>query len=119
MQRLNRRRQLCVSLGAAGEAGVSWYSRRWKCGNLQQVSRTGRALGSQTTITALHQSRAQAEKAISAAFEELEQVESLLSIYRPESQLSRLNRDGRLTSPHRHLLAVLEHAQRLSAKKTG
>lgn len=118
MQRMNRRRLLCLALGAAGAAGWGWNARRAR-DVLHVASRTGRALGSETTITALHPSQARAALAVNAAFEELERVESLLSIYRPDSQVSRLNRAERLADPHEHLLAVLDHAQCLSRRTGG
>ena len=119
MQRMNRRRLLCLALGAAGAAGLGWYGRSSAHSRLREASRTGRALGTETTITALHVSHARAERAVNAAFDELERVEWLLSIYRPESQVSRLNRHGRLADPHEHLLTVLDHAQRISWRSGG
>jgi thiamine biosynthesis lipoprotein len=70
-------------------------------------------------MTALHQDRRTAAAAVDAAFAELELVEELMSIYRPQSQLSRLNRDGVLDSPHPYIVAVLRYAQDLAERTEG
>ena len=70
-------------------------------------------------MTALHTNSLQAQAAVDAAFEELELVESLMSIYRPESSLSRLNREGVLCNPHPYLVTVLEAARQMSRRSEG
>ncbi len=62
--------------------------------SLHSATRTSWALGSDVSITALHVDGKTAADAVDAAFAELELVEELMSIYRPHSQLSRLNRNG-------------------------
>lgn len=54
-----------------------------------------------------------------AAFAQLELVESLMSIYRPESQLSQLNRDGVLDDPHPYFVEVLQAARGMSERTDG
>jgi thiamine biosynthesis lipoprotein len=83
------------------------------------VTRSGRALGSEVCLTLFHADRDAAEAALDAAFGELELIESLLSLYRAESQLSRLNRDGRLDDPHPYLVQVLRAAQTMSRRTQG
>ena len=68
---------------------------------------------------ALHRDADQADVAITAAFAELELVEALMSVYRPDSQLSRLNLDGRLDDPHPYLVEVLEAAVAMSRRTDG
>lgn len=117
--RPSRRRFLSI-VAAAAAGGVGWPA---KSSSAQQpgqtVKRTGRALGTNVAITAMHADGATAERAIAAAFAELELVESLMSIYRPQSQLIRLNREGVLHDPHPHLLAVLRHAAETSRQTGG
>jgi thiamine biosynthesis lipoprotein len=50
---------------------------------------------------------------------ELRLVESVMSLYRPQSQLCRLNRDGVLDAPHPYLVEVLRRAQAMSAQTGG
>lgn len=70
-------------------------------------------------MTALHRDRRQAEQALDAAFGELELVEDLMSLYRPHSQLCRVNREGVLDRPHPYLFAILGYAQSLSEQTKG
>lgn len=71
------------------------------------------------TITALHREPDRAANAIDAAFRAIDRVEEVMSLYRPASELCRLNRDGRLRDPAPELVEVLELAQQLSARSSG
>jgi FAD:protein FMN transferase len=119
---MNTRRQLLLGMaGASGLAGLGlwdWLMERQAAG-LKLVRHTARALGADMTMIALHESRETAERAISAAFNELELIEELMSLYRPESEISRLNREGMLENPHPYFVSVLEHAQRMSLATAG
>jgi thiamine biosynthesis lipoprotein len=84
----------------------------------QSVTKTSWALGADVSMTALHADRGAAEAALEAAFAELELVEELMSIYRPHSQISRLNRGGVLEGPHPFLVHVLQQSQQW-AEQTG
>lgn len=86
---------------------------------LRRVTRSSWALGSKVSITALHERGEVAGQAISAAFAELRKVDELMSLYRPESQLCRLNREGRIDRPHPYLVTVLERARTLSNRTAG
>ncbi len=88
-------------------------------GDLSSVTRSSWALGSTVSITAVHSNESQANRALDAAFAELELVEQLMSIYRADSQLARLNRDQRLDDPHPYLLDVLQAATSMSEKTDG
>jgi thiamine biosynthesis lipoprotein len=65
-----------------------------------------------------HRDSPSGEAALDAAFAELEHVENVMSLYRPDSQISRLNRDSILKQPHPYLVTVLEYAGRI-ADQTG
>jgi thiamine biosynthesis lipoprotein len=56
---------------------------------------------------------------MNAALAELLQVEAVLSLYRADSALCRLNRDGVLVRPHPFLVEVLCKAQSLSEQTRG
>ena len=80
---------------------------------------TTRALGTKVSVTIIGLDRAAARRAARSAFAELEQIESLLSIYRADSQVSRLNRDGVIRDADPHLLAVLSAASDMSRRSDG
>ena len=56
-------------------------------------------LGTEIVFTVFHEDAKLANLAINEALNEIEQVEKLMSIYRPDSQLNQLNREGILPSP--------------------
>lgn len=86
---------------------------------LARATRTAKALGSAVSITVYHETRQRGEAALDAAFGELERVEALLSIYRLDSEVSRLNRVGVLRRPSVDFLKVLRHAQALAKATDG
>lgn len=82
---------------------------------------TGAALAFGTTISVsvIHRDAHAAEAAIGDALDQAAQVDRLMSIYSPASQVYQLNRDGVLDKPHPHLLQVLREAQALSELTRG
>lgn len=82
---------------------------------------TGAALAFGTTVTVaiIHDDAREAEAAIAEALDQAKQVDRLLSIYSPDSQVFQLNRDGVLDRPHPHLLQVLAQARALSELTRG
>lgn len=77
---------------------------------------TGRALGAELSVT-LHGPREMTGPALAGIPPLLEAVEAAFSLYRPASDLSRLNRTGRLRDPSalmQRLVARADRAHRLS-----
>lgn len=83
------------------------------------ITKTGRALGTKVTISVMHCDEQQAEDAIGEAFGQIEHVEQLMSLYRDDSQLIRLNRQRYLDAPDPELVGVLEYAASLSRRSQG
>ena len=88
-------------------------------GNLKVSKRSSYALGTEISMLALHEDEEVARKALDAAFGELETVETVMSIYRSESQISRLNRDGVLHDPHPYFLSCMKTALETSKRSDG
>ena len=84
-----------------------------------KVTRNGFALGTQVSLTVFHSNARKAEQAITSAFEELDRVEDIMSLYRPESQLSQLNQHGHLANPHPDLVTVLKESMALAETTDG
>ncbi len=82
-------------------------------------TRRSHALGAETAITVWHGDSVVAEAGLEEAFAAIDAVEDLMSLYRPPSQLCRLNRQGELADPHPDLVKVLRHAQALSGQTDG
>src|SRR5438045_3370443 len=91
----------CAALGAGG-----WRLLRQDGGGGKGilVERTSHALGAAVKISVWHEDKASGEAALDAAFAELELVESVMSLYRAESQISRLNRKAVIENPHPYLV---------------
>ncbi|MHC4176315.1 MAG: FAD:protein FMN transferase [Planctomycetota bacterium] len=135
MKSANRRRFLAMALGAGGSlsVGLTAWSKRHGAdaeGNgvsgvplagdaLRVARRDSWALGSQVSIMALHASGEVALRAVDSALAELQTVEAVMSIYRPESQLTELNRRRVLRRPHPHLVEVLRAAGAMSGRTGG
>ncbi len=115
---VNRRKFMMMSLGsvAALALGRAASNRR---GAEQAVTRRSWALGSDVSMTILGAATARADRALDAAFAELETVERVMSLYRADSQLCRLNRDGVLDRPHPSLVEVLLAARETSRQSDG
>jgi len=136
MSSLNRRQFLLAAFGAGGAAAIGLTqplrsaalaapllkAGATSAGSVEQLQfarRAGFALGSEVSMLALHPSKSVAVEALDAAFAELETVESVMSIYRGESQLSELNRRGTLQTPHPYLVSVLKTAQQAAERSNG
>ena len=96
---LTRRRFLTISAIAATLPGAlaAAPARHW----------TGQALGARASIRLDHP---QAEEITARCLTEIDRLENILSLYRADSALSRLNRSGRLGNPPFELLEILSLA---------
>ncbi len=110
-----RRRLLTVMGAAAGmalfpDAGSSTTPRwTWR----------GNALGAKAEMTLVHSDEAAAKKLIRLAVDEIERLENVFSLYRDNSEITRLNRNGRLDAPSSDLVALLSMARRISELTDG
>jgi len=81
--------------------------------------RSGSAFGAEVSLIILHRDGAAARGACDVALAALRRVEEVLSLYRPQSELCRLNRLGRIERPHPDLVTVLRKGLRLSEQTGG
>jgi len=116
MPGMNRRRFLW--LGASGAAACGLACGRF-AGRLTPATCQSQAFGTAVSVTALHADAQIARRAADAALAEIRLVDELMSLYRPDSQLGRLNREGRLVGPHRYLVEILEAAARVARQSQG
>lgn len=98
---MTRRRLIAISaafalLPAAARAGTG-ATRQW----------TGQALGARASIRLDHPD---GEAIAARVMAEIDRLENILSLYRPESALTRLNREGSLSAPPFELLECLSLA---------
>ncbi|MFM7074160.1 MAG: FAD:protein FMN transferase [Planctomycetota bacterium] len=95
------------------------FARAHAVNNYASVALSKKAFGTTVSITACHAERSRAIAAIKAAFDELELVEQSMSLYRPDSQVSRLNHDGVVEDPHPYFLEALRFGQNVSRRTQG
>ncbi len=75
--------------------------------------------GTTLWIKAAHENADQLEQALAAAVQVIRSIERQMSLFDPESDLSRLNRIGSLKKPDADLLAVLKIAEHISRQSQG
>lgn len=105
---MTRRRFVVTGLAAGAAAGTA---------ALVATGRTqpafvwrGAALGGEARVSLYGADEDAARSALEAVASEIERLEAIFSLYRPGSEVSRLNRDGRLDAPSRDLVGVLRSA---------
>ena len=76
----------------------------------------GIALGAEARIVLDHPD---ADRLIASAVDEIHRLENIFSLYRQDSQLSCLNRDGTLTEPAFEMIELLSVCSRLNARTNG
>lgn len=112
---MQRRQLLFAGLGLAGAA----MAKASPAEPLHWRQRAMLGLGTTLTLRAAHADVAQADAALDAAVAAIHRVEAAMSLYRPDSELVRLNHQGFLDRPSAELLAVLRKAQRVSRLSQG
>ncbi len=75
--------------------------------------------GTTLWIKAAHENADLIEEALAAAVQTIRRVERQMSLFDPESQLSRLNRAGSLKKPDAELFSVLKIAEHISRHSQG
>lgn len=79
----------------------------------------GEVLGAASELTLWHWDEALARRAILKVRHEIERYERIFSLYREDSEIVRLNRDGTLTRPSPEFVEVIDASQRLGALSNG
>ena len=119
-RRVSRRRFMRIAAGAASCGGLALLgpARSLKAEVAPAVWR-GIALGNLAGIEIRHPDADKSAALLETARAEIERLESILSLYRPSSALSQLNRDGILRDPPLDLVNVLAQAQHFGALSNG
>lgn len=114
---LSRRRFLSIAASAAGlsvlPAGVSG------AGRPDPVIWRGVVMGGMASMTLAHPDRAEARRLVDRALAEISRLEAIFSLYRPDSALVRLNRDGVLDAPPLELVELIGLSLTLARESEG
>ena len=111
-----RRRFIAIAAAAAG-LPLAATGVRAETAHLHRWS--GIALGAAAEIVLHDADAARARRLIARCVAEIDRLEDVFSLYRPESAISRLNRDGRLAAPPLELVALLAEARVFSERTEG
>jgi thiamine biosynthesis lipoprotein len=113
---LTRRRALTVLAAAAGLplAGVAPAPAR-----APELEWRGQALGGPARIVIRHPDGQRVRRIVEHCVREIERLEAVFSLYRPHSELTRLNRERRLAAPSHDLRLVVAEARRFGSISAG
>jgi len=110
MPLLSRRRFIGITAAAAGLQLVPFGRAARAEGQL--VTWHGQAMGAVATLQLHHHDRAAAERLVERSLAELRRLEAVFSLYRDDSALAELNRQGFLVAPPPDLVALLNESRR-------
>lgn len=79
----------------------------------------GVAMGALASVTLSHPDRALARRLIERCVAEVDRLESIFSLYRPHSAITRLNQEGVLAAPPQELVEVLSFGLGLAEASQG
>ena len=107
---LTRRRFITLAAAAAGVPLLLKVAG----GQVRPVRWEGTALGAPASIQLFHSDEAHARQAIAAALAELGRLEAIFSLYRPDSAISILNREGEIEDAPADFVAMVSRALSLA-----
>ncbi|WP_299364721.1 FAD:protein FMN transferase [uncultured Paracoccus sp.] len=117
MPRIDRRRFITI---AAAMAGAGLLGRPALAGaGPEAVVWRGQSMGAQATLILNHPDPAKAETILSRVEVELRRLERIFTLYRADSELSRLNRAGVLAAPSPEMVEALRLAGQVHAATGG
>ena len=115
---ISRRRFIRITAAAAGASlAPAFASGGAKPAELRQWH--GVALGADASLQIYHPDPLAADRLIAAALDEVRRLERIFSLYRADSALVCLNRDGRLDAPPAELVELLSISSRFSRLTDG
>lgn len=110
-QPMTRRRAITICAGAGAGAMAALGSPRGQA-KMPEMEWRGQALGGQARITIRHADEAVARRVVGFCVGEIERLERIFSLYRSDSEILHLNREGRLDSPSHDFRLLLGEALR-------
>jgi|SRR6185436_825654 len=116
--RVTRRRVLRIAAAVAG-LPLMIAAVRATAPKPRLYSWNGEVLGALSELTLSHTDSAFAQRTILRVRGEIERFERIFSLYRPDSEIVRLNETGRLIKPSSELLQLIDESQRLAELSGG
>jgi FAD:protein FMN transferase len=116
VRRIGRRRAITI---IAASAGVALLPNASQAAAPARFEWHGQALGAPARLILHGPDRATAAAAVATCVAEVERLENEFSLYRPDSALSRLNRQGRLEAPSHDMRRLLLESRRFGDLSNG
>ena len=113
--RFTRRRAITVLAAAAGLPLLMKAGRA----DAQVLRWQGTSLGADASIQLYHTDAAKAQAAVDSGLAELERLENMFSLYRPDSTISVLNREGRVANAPDEFIELVAYSREAAAKTDG
>ena len=85
----------------------------------QKISWSGKALGSNANITLYHENESYAKNSLKKCIKEITRLEKIFSLFRADSSLVYLNKNGFINNPPKELVELLNFANRISFISNG
>ncbi len=98
-----------LAVGGIGGAAARMRAFEWR----------GTALGADARLVLVHEDRAAVHGALRLCLDEIERLENIFSLYRPYSELCRLNQDNILRYPSLDMVSLLRAARAISDASAG
>jgi len=86
---------------------------------LHKVNWEGIALGAPSNITLFHHDKKEAQKILNKSIKQISKLENLFSLYKSDSQLSILNREGFYDNPDKEMIKLFNLSMQYSALTEG
>ena len=110
-------RILAIGTGASVATGLGFGLQTQS--QQQTINETRLLMGTLVSLTLVSQDHDTAQTAVTAAFDQMAELEAIMSCFKPDSQLSRLNHDGYLVAPSPALYEVIHQALKVSELSDG
>lgn len=116
---LIRRRFVSIMAGCAALSPLTSLREAFAAASPTVSVWKGVVMGAQASMTLVHPQRDKAQALIGECAAEIDRLEAILSLYRSDSALSRLNATGELRDPPNELVELLSFALALSRASGG
>ncbi len=119
MEKVNNRRRVlrmaAMSTGMAVMPRALWANA--SSGSLYEWS--GRALGAETSIQLYSEDKDKADEVLKRSIEQIRHYERVFSLYDFNSQVSELNREGKVEGANAELIELIEFSKKISQQSNG
>lgn len=112
-------RRRFIKILAASAASLNLAQIASASTTLHPITWSGYALGAEGSFTLYTEDRTSAQTVLKHCFAEIRRMESLFSLYQPDSELCQLNRTGQLDAPSPEWLTLLDSAEQAYQLSNG